>query len=540
MRRWGLACFVVLVMGGAAFAQATDGVTASVAPADAPASKQAVGYGAMPGGINVPDAETLPKGALQLITIDGYGYRKGALNPESTLTRALGSIAVAFGVHELFSIGLSLDGRYDKTKHTNAAVDPDDGYVGDPHIIGRFAKAAGTARFGAQLGIWVPGKDAPSIAGSAISLDFRLLASLPAGPGILSFEVGYRLDNSSSSVDKPELLSLADRMQLGVSDFNAVFGGVHLAIPFGQAWIGAEASLDAFLGDPPSDGAGGVKVGHAALTDGTLTIRGGVSGGYHINDQFAVLAYVEGAKVPYITTAQVMDNNIPLIPYEPTFTIGVGLSAQFGSSKTDPRFKGCAYTAEGCPAVETPIISDITGTVVDDTDKPLVGAKVSIKLANVTADPVATDQTGKYTFKAVRIGTQAEATKSKPALHRIDESSATISVALDGKKPGTATLSKLDDTTTTVPPIKLDPVTPPGLLRGEVHSLPKGNAVANAVVTIAPGGAKAETAADGTFSINLPPGTYKMTVKAAGLAPQELEVVIEVGSVVIKNIDLHR
>ncbi|HEX7702775.1 MAG TPA: carboxypeptidase regulatory-like domain-containing protein [Kofleriaceae bacterium] len=540
MRRWGLAGFVVLVMGGAAFAQATDGVTASVAPAEGTSPKQAVGYGALPGGINVPDAETLPKGALQLITIDGYGYRKGALNPGSTLTRALGSIAVAFGVHELFSVGLSLDGRYDKTKHTNAAVDPDDGYVGDPHIIGRFAKATGTARFGAQLGIWVPGKDAPSIAGSAISFDVRVLASLPAGPGILSFEVGYRLDNSSSSVDKPELLSLADRIQLGVSDFNAVFGGVHLAFPVGQAWIGAEASLDAFLGDPPSDGAGGVKVGHAALTDGKLTFRGGISGGYHINDQFAVLAYVEGAKVPYITAAQVMDNNIPLIPYEPTFTLGVGLSAQFGKSKSQAQFKGCAYTAEGCPAVETPIVSDITGTVVDDTDKPLVGAKVSIKLANVTVDPVATDQTGKYTFKAVRIGTQAEPTKSKPALHRIDESSATISVALDGKKPGTATISKLDDNTTNVPPIKLDPVTPPGLLRGEVHSLPKGNPVARAVVTVAPGGAKTETAADGTFSINLPPGTYKMTVKAPGLASQELEVVIEVGSVVIKNIDLHR
>ena len=46
-------------------------------PAAAP--QQAVGYGAMPGGIHVPDAETLPKGALELITLDGYGYRKGVL-----------------------------------------------------------------------------------------------------------------------------------------------------------------------------------------------------------------------------------------------------------------------------------------------------------------------------------------------------------------------------------------------------------------------------------------------------------------------------
>jgi hypothetical protein len=492
----------------------------------------------MPGGLYVPDAETLPKGALELITLDGYGYRKAALAANHTMSRALGSIAVAFGVHDLFSIGLSLDGRYDS--HNNAPMGHDTGIVGDPHIIGRVAKAFGTARFGAQLGIWVPGKDAPSIAGSAISVDVRALASLPAGPGILSFEVGYQLDNSASSVDMVESLSLADRMSLGVSDFNEVFGGAHLAIPAGKAWFGAEASLDAFLGDPPTNSDGTVKAGHAALTDGKLTFRGGISGGYHLSDQFALLVFAEMAKVPYITAAQVTANAIPLIPYEPVFTAGIGISAQFGNSRNEAQFKGCAYTAEGCPAVETPISADISGSVVDETDKPVVGAKVSIKLANVTVDPVATDQTGKYGFKTVRIGTQAEATKSKPALHRIDEPSATVSVAVDGKKPGTATIAKLDEGSTTVPPIKLEPMLPPGQLRGVVHSLPNGKAVEKATITVSPGNAKAETAADGTFTIDLAPGTYKITVKAGSFASQDLDVVIEPNGVAIKNIDLHK
>lgn len=525
-----------MLASGTVHAQPTAELTPTVAPAE-----QALGYGGMPGGIHVPDADTLPQGALELITIDGYGSRKGALNPDHTLTRALGSIAIAYGVHELFTLGLSLDGRYDRSSHTNGPIDPDDGYVGDPHIIGRFAKGAGTARFGAQLGIWVPGKDAPSIAGSAISVDVRALASLPAGPGILSFEVGYRVDNSASSVDHPELLSLADRVQLGVSDFNAVFGGAHLAFPIGRAWIGAEASIDAFLGDPPGDGMGGVKLGHAALTDGTISFRGGVSAGYHINDTFAVLGYAEGARVPYITTAQVMDGNIPLIPYEPAFTIGAGLSATFGhAGSRDARFKGCAYTPEGCPAVELPIVSDITGKVVDDADKPIVGAKVSIKLANVAPDPVATDASGTYVFKAVRIGTQAEATKTKPALHRIDETTGTVSVEVDGKKPGTATISKLDETTTTVPPIKLEPALPPGQLRGTVHALPSGKAVEHATITVAGKDLKVETGADGTFSVDLAPGQYHIAIKAAGFAPQELDLTIEPNGVNIKNIDLHK
>src|SRR3954471_23252886 len=82
MLRWGLACSVLV--GWKAAAQPA-GVAASVAPAEPPtAPAQVVGYGAMPGGIHVPDASTLPAGALQLITLDGYGFRKGALATEHT------------------------------------------------------------------------------------------------------------------------------------------------------------------------------------------------------------------------------------------------------------------------------------------------------------------------------------------------------------------------------------------------------------------------------------------------------------------------
>ena len=529
---------MLVVWARATGAQPAD-VAASIAPTEpAAAPAQAVGYGAMPGGIHVPDASTLPAGTLELITLDGYGFRKGALAADHTMSRALGSIAVAYGLHELFSIGLSLDGRYDS--HDKSPMGHDTGIVGDPHLIARLAKSLGTARFGAQLGIWVPGKDAPSIAASATSIDLRALASLPAGPGILSFEVGYQLDNSASSVDMVEALSLADRMSLGVSDFNEVFGGAHLALPFGQAWLGAEASLDAFLGDPPKNADGTVKNGHAELLDGKLAFRGGISGGYHLNDQFAILAFVEMAKVPYVTLAQVAANNIPLIPYEPVFTAGIGISAQFGSAKSQAQFKGCAYTAEGCPAVESPILADISGSVVDEADKPVVGARVSIKLANVTVDPVATDQTGAYVFKAVRIGTKADATASKPALHRIDEPSGNVAVEVDGKKPGSATIAKLDEGTTTVPPIKLEPMLPAGQLRGVVHSLPNGKAIEHATITVTPGNAKVESTADGTFTLDLAPGKYKITVKAANFASQDLDVTIEPNGVAIKNIDLHK
>ena len=517
--------------GVSAAADVNPAATADTGP------QQAIGYGALPGGIFVPDAQTLAKGAVEVISIDGFGYRKGLLATDHTMTRTLGAIAAAYGINDFLSVGLSLDGRYDR--HHGPMPSPDDGYVGDPHLLIRAAKAAGTTRFGGQIGIWVPGKDAPSIAGSAISIDVRGLASLPAGPGILSFEAGFLFDNSAKSVDDPSKLSLQDRVSLGVSDYNTVYGGGHLAVPFGSAWIGLEASITAYLGSAPTT-AGVVTAGHAELEDGKLLLEAGASAGVHLNDMWALLAYAEIAKSPYVTAAQVMDGNIPLIPYQPVFTAGIGLSARFGAKKEAPAFKGCAFTPEGCPAVEVPILADIRGMVVDESDKPLIGAKVSIQLKNLQVEPVATDEHGAYEFKGVAIGKKTDATKSKPATHEILESSATISIAVDGKKPGTATIAKLDEGPNTVPPTKLEPLLPPGQLRGVIHSLPAGQAVEKAVITVSPGDKKVESGADGTFTIDLAPGSYKITVKATGFAPQDLDVNIQPDGVAIKNIDLHK
>jgi hypothetical protein len=118
----------------------------------------------MPGGLNAPSAQTLPKGMISVAMLGGFGQRGGLLGTDHKLSRGIGNLAVAFAPTSLITIGLSLDGRADK--HSPGT---EDGYVGDPHLIIRAAKAQGNLRFGGQLGIWVPGKDAPSIAGSAIS-----------------------------------------------------------------------------------------------------------------------------------------------------------------------------------------------------------------------------------------------------------------------------------------------------------------------------------------------------------------------------------
>src|SRR5215475_10949392 len=141
---------------------------------------QRVGYGALPGGIHVAAAEALPAGTVELGLISGFGRRGGLLTADHSMDRALGDIAVAFAPVANFAIALSFDGRYDKHQQGPSHMS-DDGYVGDPHLLLRYAAPMGKIALGAQLGIWVPGKSAPSIAASATSVDGRALVSYDAG-----------------------------------------------------------------------------------------------------------------------------------------------------------------------------------------------------------------------------------------------------------------------------------------------------------------------------------------------------------------------
>jgi hypothetical protein len=80
----------------------------------------------------------------------------------------------------------------------------------------------------------------------------------------------------------------------------------------------------------------------------------------------------------------------------------------------------------------------------------------------------------------------------------------------------------------------------PGRLLGVVHDAANNRVVTHASITVKPGDKTGETDADGKFTADLAPGKYKVTVKAAGFAPQDLDVTIESDGVVIKNIDLRK
>jgi hypothetical protein len=205
-----------------------------------------LGYGAMPGGQHVGAAEVLAAGGVGVSGFAAFGVRSALLGPDHRYVRGTGNLSLAYSPVRFATVGLTLDGRYDR--HYGLPPSGEDGYVGDPRVSLRLAAQRAGFGGGVQVGVWVPGKNAPSLAFDAITVDLRALASAHLGPTTLSLNAGFRFDNSAKSVDNPDKLTLQDQVSLGVSDFDAILGGIMLAVPFRRGIVRLEGSVDQFIG----------------------------------------------------------------------------------------------------------------------------------------------------------------------------------------------------------------------------------------------------------------------------------------------------
>ena len=526
MRRWAAA----LALG-----------VACAAPAAAHAQPAEIAYGALPGGLHVDDAAALPEGAAIVELLSGFGYRSGVLAPDHRFGRAVGDVAAAYGVTGALSVGLSLDGYYDRHYgypsggSSGCGATCDDGYVGNPHLYARYVYPIGRHAVGAQLGVWAPGNKAPSLRPSATSVDLLALASLAAGPGTLSLDAGFRLDRSAQSVDDLMRLSLQDRISLGVSEYDEVLGGARYAVPLGRTWVGVEASLEDFVGSPPA--------GMASFASRRLLVRGAMTAGVRIADRWELAAFVEAASEPAVSAAQVHDFNIPVFPYEPEITGGLSLAAGFGGEGTAAHVPPpCWATPAGCTPDVTPLYGVIAGTVVDRAGKPVAGARVTVQGHTYgAAASYVTDADGSYRIEHVQVGRRiaTPGPRGPTSEDKLDEPSLVVSAELGDGKPATATLDAPRAGPNTVPPLALEPALPAGQLEGIVRTQ-AGRPIAGATIAVSPGAAHVESGADGTFKLDLAPGKYKVTVQAPGLATQELDVTIDPNGVAIKELVLHQ
>lgn len=511
MRCWGTASLLLLTWG-TAVAQPS-GVEGRAKPSDeSEPPANVLGYGALPGGVFTPSAVTLPASTFAFGMLGGYGFRNTLLSADHKFTRGIGDLAVAFAPIDILTFALQLDGRFDK--HTGFNDKTDDGYVGDPHLLIRLGKGFGKLHAGGQVGVWIPGKKAPSIAANATTIDARGLLSIGAGPATVNLSAGFRIDNSAKSVDDRMKLSVEDRVSLGVSDYHAVLVAANVSVPTGKAFVGAEVGSDVFVG---SDSPGPI-------------IRFGASGGFHVTKQLSVYAFVQGAKVPGIPYGDAQASTIKLVPYEPVFTGGVGLTGQFGGKKVATGGNGIVEHHDPVDVL-VDVSAALSGTVVDESGAPVAGATVHIK--QKTEDrKVVTDAKGAWSVQKVKIGSKA--VNKDPVL---DDVNVEVHVEVEKKKPSVTTLV-LKEGDNTAPPIKLEPVIAPSQFRATIVIKGSGRPIAGATVKLEPGGFTGTTDGEGNVTIkDIPQGKYSLTISAQGFKDDASDIELGEG-VFIKNAEL--
>ena len=167
---------------------------------------------------------------------------------------------------------------------------------------------------------------------------------------------------------------------------------------------------------------------------------------------------------------------------------------------------------------EAPKVGGLVVTVTRrEANTPLPGA--SVALGDKT---VVTDERGVAKFDGLNPGPQA------------------IAVTLAGYQPGSeagnVVAGKDSDIAVALVPEK-EKV--PATISGIVRSTEGGKRIAAQLSIPELKGLKVKAAADGTFSLKAPAGTYSITISAPGFVSQTKSVVVKDGDQAIFNVDLH-
>jgi hypothetical protein len=471
----------------------------SVAHSQSQNSSSGIADDALPGVMRVDSAAPIPKG-IGLAMASGYGYTGAELDDSDTHHRGSGRLAAAYRIIPDLAVVLRFDGRYDK--HSGEVGGSDDGWVGDPRLIGRFRKSiSDSLSAGVQVGFWAPSSDVPSIDFDALSIEGvgALTYTNPAGTMAVSFNAGYRLDRSDASVEEPERLSLADRLSLGLSEFNALLVGLGTSYKIGEAEILAEWGLDLLQG-----------AGKPAFSQSPMRI--GLGARMPLTDAVELFGTGE-FRLSKVDSAEIMTS---LLPFEPKFQALFGMNLRFGADK---------------PVVEKIIVDDTKKEPTPEPD-PTVAFKGVINSGGApvpNASLVIRDKDGKE--KTTQTGADGSF-----VLEDVLVGTVTVTVSADGFEDKTQTVNLAEG----VPDLDLalEAVLPPGQLRGLVRSF-RGKPL-TATLTVMPVNETLQTAADGTFELDLPPGDYDVTVVVPGYTDQTRQIHIDDGGVTIMNVDLRK
>lgn len=467
------------------------------ATADAPPAAQRSIDGGLHATGRIRSAEPGPSIAVALGS--GYGYTEAVLDANDAHHRVGGVAAIAVRAAHWLELGGELRGRYDK--HTGAM--PDDGFVGDPRLWALVRGAAGDGRWlGLRLGVWMPGADAPSIEPDAITADASLLFTLAGPRQSLTLTAGYRLDRSSASVDA-DRLSPNDRLALGISEADAVLLGIRGAHRAGPWTMFGELSWDLLLGD-------------AAPSALESPLRAGAGFRRALDDSIALEALLEVSA----SSRPAADDTSTLVAIEPRASALVGLTWQPRPPPAPPRRAPDVVVAppppdEPPPPPPPPTTGSVRGRILDSDGAPLPGA--TIRAGDKTAT---TGDDGTFTLTDLTPG------------------AIELSIERSGHEPLTRTVTVTAGTDAALD-VNLARTKLPSQIRGVIRDF--GGKGLPATIRIDPLGLTITAAPDGTFSVDVPPGTYTLVISHPGYTPQEKKnVSVEEEEVASRNVELRK
>jgi hypothetical protein len=201
---------------------------------------------------------------------------------------------------------------------------------------------------------------------------------------------------------------------------------------------------------------------------------------------------------------------------EPRFWVAAGLGIALDKRKAEPISPPppVVKAPPPAPAVET---GSASVQVTDSELDPLTDALVRVSMGDEVLEEH-TDAAGYAKFTVVR--------GARLTLH----------VELAGYHPVEKNLTlKNAEGSIRVP---LERALPEGQIKGNVRSLRGGPLQAQ--IEILTTGQTLETAADGTFVVDVPPGDYRLRIRAEGHEPQERNAQVERLGVTILVVDLRR
>lgn len=443
-------------------------------------------------------------GTVALAASAGYSFIDAAFDLEDPGSRLRGSVGTSVAVLPYLLVGADARGHMDLF---GSADDDRPNLYGEPRLTARLhLPASEVLYFGAQLDARLVGAEAPNIDFGATSPSVRgLLGARVADRTWLGAELGFHLDNSAQALPDQGLISSADRISVGASSSSSIPWGVGVShrLGLGLELLGELRGEVLVGGDAPRflESPWGLGLGvRQPLTD-----------------------YLDAMLSTDVSLSARPDLDPEVyVPIEPR--VGVLLTAIFrlGVKKDEPAIEKPApkpkepeqKVEEDPKEPEIPMVP-VQGMVVDEGGRPL--PDVAITLTREGFEPLVERSyaDGTFAFKDVAEGA-VELNFSTPGY---DEVQLSIDAGQERQRE-----------------VVLYPALPAGQVKGEVRDL-KGNPL-KAKISITPGDSEIEVGEDGTFELELAPGSYTVHFEHPDLSPQKRFIRVQDRGVVILNIAL--